>query len=206
MPSMAGLTRRQMLASLSAVFVAQPFTSPIRVRALNHFGLAVADPKRSVDFYQGLFGMPMRGRIGSLTLLQIGRGPQFISIGPVEANGGPSINHYCLGVDGFNLDRVLASLAARGISKADAVAPMKVHVNMRGPAMGGANDGTPDLNFGDPDGISVQLQDASYCGGAGPLGNICKAPEPSPTKGLIALRDVSHLTIFSGDAQRSNKF
>jgi catechol 2,3-dioxygenase-like lactoylglutathione lyase family enzyme len=200
------MTRRQMLASLSAAFVAQPFMPPIRVRALNHFGLAVADPKRSVDFYQGLFGMPVRARMGSLTLLQIGSGPQFISIGPVEANGAPSINHYCLGVEGFSLDRVLASLAAHGISKADAVAPMKVHVNMRGPEMGGAKEGTPDLNFGDPDGISVQLQDARYCGGAGPLGNICKEPEPSPKKGLLALRDISHLTIFSGDAQRSNKF
>jgi len=221
MRDMPRLTRREML-TLSAASTAQLFgprfawagapaqsaggASTIRVRTLNHFGLAVSDPKRSVDFYQGLFGMPVRAKIGSLTLLQIGAGPQFISIGPVEANASPSINHYCLGVEGFNLDRVLATLASHGVTKADAVAPMKVHVNMRGPAMGGAKDGTPDLNFGDPDGISVQLQDVSYCGGAGALGNVCAAPAAAPKRGLMALRDVSHLTIFASDAARSNKF
>src|SRR5262249_61713170 len=49
-------------------------------------------------------------------------------------------------------------------------------------------------------------QDVSYCGGSGPLGNVCRAVEPSPKKGLLALRDLSHLTIFSSDAARSNRF
>ena len=219
MPGMSRLTRRQLLLSLPALAVAprapaQPFTGlvaqhfraaqspsgspPIRVRSLNHFGLAVSDPKRSVDFYQGLFGMPVQARAGTTTILRLGNGPQFISIAPVAGGAAPSITHYCLGVESFNLDRVLTSLAARGVAKADAVGPMKVNVAMR--------DGTPDLLFGDPDGIVCQLQDASYCGGSGPLGNVCKAPEPSPKKGLLALRDLSHLTIFSTDAPRSNKF
>src|SRR5260370_38908866 len=34
---------------------------------------------------------------------------------------------------------------------------------------------------------------------------MCGAPERAP-KGLLALRDYSHLTIFSTDSQRSNKF
>ena len=50
-----------------------------------------------------------------------------------------------------------------------------------------------------------QLQDQRYCGGSGPLGNVC-AVETSPQKALIALKDLSHLTIFSTDAARSNKF
>ena len=216
MPSMSGLTRRQLLGSLSAAYVAQPFAyvakdfsaartaqtgsaSPtIHVRALNHFGLAVSDPKRSIDFYQGLFGMPVQARVGTTTILRLGGGPQFISIAPIEGGAAPSITHYCLGVEGFNLDRVLASLAAHGVARADAIGPMKANVSMR--------DGTPDLLFGDPDGIVCQLQDASYCGGSGPLGNVCKSVEPSSKKGLIALRDVSHLTIFATDAARSNKF
>jgi catechol 2,3-dioxygenase-like lactoylglutathione lyase family enzyme len=66
--------------------------------------------------------------------------------------------------------------------------------------------GRLDLNFGDPDGIQCQLQDVSYCGGTGALGNVCTAAEASSTKGLIALKDMSHLTIFSSDAARANKF
>ena len=78
---------------------------------------------------------------------------------------------------------------------------MKALVESRGPDMNGAKEGTAELSFGDPDGIVCQLQDAGYCGGAGPLGNVCGAPERAP-KGLLALRDYSHLTIFSSDSQR----
>ena len=216
---MSAMSRRQLLLSLPALAIvpglrrapwsvaAAPLagTPPIRVRTLSHFGLAVADPKRSVEFYQGLFGMPIQARSGTTTLLRVGAGPQFISIAPA-GNSAPAISHYCLGVDGFDVERIMATLAAHGVAKSDAAAPMKAAVTRRGPDAGGAKDGTPDLLFGDPDGIVCQLQDASYCGGAGALGNMCPAPEPAAKKGPIALRDLSHLTIFVTDAQRSNKF
>jgi len=219
MRTMSGITRRQLLASLSVAAVsrravgapvderaAQLFRAaqagaagpPIRVRTISHFGLAVSDPKRSVDFYQGLFGMPVQARVDTTTILRVGAGPQFISIAPAAASAAPSINHYCLGIENFAVDRVLAALAAHGVTKGDAAGPMKVAVTMR--------DGTPDLLFGDPDGIVCQLQDVSYCGGSGPLGNVCRTVEPSPKKGLLALHDLSHLTIFSSDASRSNRF
>jgi catechol 2,3-dioxygenase-like lactoylglutathione lyase family enzyme len=216
---MSAMTRRQLLSSLPVLAVApvaqafrpadaglkpcatfrmtpQAGASPIRVRTLSHFGLAVTDPKRSVDFYRNLFGLPIQARAGANTILRIGAGPQFISIGPAE-NAAPSINHFCLGVENFNVDRIMAALAAHGVVKGDAAGPMKAAVTMR--------DGTPDLLFGDPDGIVCQLQDQRYCGGSGPLGNVC-AVETSPQKSLIALKDLSHLTIFSTDAARSNKF
>lgn len=214
MRPMTAISRRQLLLSLPGLALA-PRLVPrlfaqaaptLRVRAINHIGLAVSDPKRSIDFYQGLFGMPVRGRQGAMTLLQLGPGPQFIAIAPAASGAAPSITHYCLGVEGFNVDRALAALAARGVEKAAAIGPMKALIESRGPDMNGAKEGTTELSFGDPDGIVCQLQDAGYCGGAGPLGNMCGAGEPSPRKGLLALRDLSHLTIFSTDAQRSNKF
>jgi catechol 2,3-dioxygenase-like lactoylglutathione lyase family enzyme len=175
----------------------QAAAQQIRVRTLSHFGLAVSDPKRSVEFYRNLFGLPIQARTGQNTILRVGAGPQFISIGPA-GTAAPSINHFCLGVEGFNIDRVLATLAAHGVTKAADTAPMKVAVTVR-------DGGTSDLLFGDPDGIVCQLQDQRYCGGSGPLGNVC-AVETSPQKALIALKDLSHLTIFSTDAARSNKF
>src|SRR5580704_4249256 len=199
---MPELTRRQLLMSLPAVALASPALSqsaPIPVRSLNHFGIAVSDPKRSVDFYQGLFGMPVAARSEGQTIVRVGTGPQFISIGPVEAGESPRITHYCLGVEGFNADRLLATLARHGVLKSDSIGPMKASVETR-------NSGRLDLSFGDPDGIECELQDASYCGGTGPLGNVCGASEPLPKKGLIALKDMSHLTIFSTDSAHSNKF
>jgi catechol 2,3-dioxygenase-like lactoylglutathione lyase family enzyme len=217
------LSRRDLLLSLPALamarrVLAQATDPPIRVRALNHMTLAVSDPQRSVKFYQGLFGMPIQARQGATTLLRIGSGPQFLAVS-AAGSAAPAINHFCLSVDGFDVDRVLKALADRGVTRSDTAGasngggggsnagPMKARVRMRGPDAGGAKEGTPELYFGDPDGIVVQLQDASYCGGAGVLGNICPAsPEPSPKKGLLAVRDLSHFTIGVSNAERSNAF
>ena len=51
--------------------------------------------------------------------------------------------------------------------------PMVHYVTMRMENRGGAPGGTPELYFTDPDGIAIQLQDVSYCGGGGYLGNTC---------------------------------
>src|SRR5438132_1120966 len=78
---------------------------------------------------------------------------------------GPNINHICLAADNFNVDRIVGILAQHGFTKSDERGPMRVTVRMRGPEAGGGKEGTPELYFGDPDGIVIQLQDPRYCGG-----------------------------------------
>ena len=185
----------------------------IPVRSLSHMTLTVTDPKRSIEFYQGLFGMPVQARQGPTTVLRIGNGPQFLALngGP---NAKPGINHFCLTTEHFNVDRVLKILAEHGVTKADPAGrggglsggAMKARVRMRGENLGGAKEGTAELYIGDPDGLVVQLQDTTYCGGAGLLGEVCTSPEPSPHKGVIAVRDLSHFTLFVSDAERSRAF
>src|SRR5262245_38122930 len=69
----------------------------ITLRSINHMALFVTDLKRSLEFYQGLFGMPIRSRQGPNTvLLEIGSGPQFMAL--VGANAKPGINHLCFSV------------------------------------------------------------------------------------------------------------
>jgi catechol 2,3-dioxygenase-like lactoylglutathione lyase family enzyme len=194
---------------------AQTSGARIRVTGINHVTLSVSDVKRSVDFYQGLFGMPVVSRQGMTTNLQIGAGPQFLGVSAAGATA-PNINHLCLGVDDFNVDRLTRILEQHGVTKTDAAGnagggglsggPLRMRVRMRGPDAGGASEGTPELYFSDPDGIVIQLQDPRYCGGAGPLGTQCAAPEPAPKKGVLALRSWSHCTIFGSDAARSNSF
>jgi catechol 2,3-dioxygenase-like lactoylglutathione lyase family enzyme len=217
---MPEISRRDVLLSLPALAAArhvfaQAGSPPIRVRGINHVTLAVSDVRRSVDFYQGLFGMPVASRQGTTTNLQIGAGPQFLGVSAAGANP-PNINHLCLGVDNFDVDRISASLARRGVKKTDVAGnatgggllggPMLMRVRTRGPEAGGDRSGTPELYFTDPDGIVVQLQDSRYCGGGGALGNVCPPPEAAPKKGLLALHDWSHLTNFVSDAARSNAF
>jgi catechol 2,3-dioxygenase-like lactoylglutathione lyase family enzyme len=213
------LTRRQILKSLPALAIAPrafaQAAAPIRVRGINHVTLSVSDVKQSVDFYQGLFGMPVISRQGMTANLQIGAGPQFLGVSSAGSSS-PSINHICLGVDDFKVDRITAVLSQRGITKTDTPGnagggglgggPMHMRVRMRGPEAGGTKEGTPELYFSDPDGVVMQLQDPRYCGGGGALGNVCPPPEPSPKKGLLALRGWSHCTIFGSDGARANGF
>jgi catechol 2,3-dioxygenase-like lactoylglutathione lyase family enzyme len=213
------MTRRSLLLSLPAiaaarsVLTAQGAAPTMRIRGFNHMTLSVSDPKQSLDFYQGLFGLPIQSRQGdSSTQLRVGSGPQYISLSKAAAGSTPNIGHYCLTVDDFSVDRVLSVLAAHGVQKAEGTGgglsggPMKVRVRMRGPENGGAPGGTPEIYVGDPDGIILQIQDPKYCGGGGVLGDSCSRVEPSPKKGLIQLKDYNHFTIAASDAARSNQF
>jgi len=202
-------------ALMAARHVLAQTAAPMRVRGINHVTLAVSDVKRSVDFYQGLFGMPVISRQGTTTNLQIGAGPQFLGVS-AAGSGPPRLDHLALGVEDFSVERVTRILAQHGLTRVDAAAgtgggalsggPMKMRIRMRGADAGGAREGTPEIYIGDPNGFVIQLQDPRYCGGAGPLGNVCPAPEPSSRRGLLALRGWSHCTNSVPDPTASRTF
>jgi catechol 2,3-dioxygenase-like lactoylglutathione lyase family enzyme len=196
--------RRGFLASIPAVLaahrlMAQGGASQIRVNGLSQITLTVSDPRRSLDFYQGLFGMPVQARQGTTTYLRIGAGPRFLAIVPAAPGERPSISRFGMGVEQFKVENVLEILAQHGVTPEDPatntsarVAAMKVRVVTRG--------NTREMFVGDPAGIVFQLHDVSYCGGSGPLGNMCQ-PEAAPKKGLLAVKDMSHFTINASSAQ-----
>lgn len=76
-------------------------------------------------------------------------------------------------VEDFNVEQILTVLADHGVTRNDSGGPMTVRVRIRGLENGGAKEGTPELYLTDAEGIVVQLQDVSYCGGSGYLGNVC---------------------------------
>ena len=158
------ISRRRLLVSLPALALApraftQSESQTIPVKGINHVTLSVSDLKRSVDFYQGLFGMPVLSRQGTTEAnLQIGNGPQFLGLASARSNA-PNINHVCLGVENFNIDRLKGILRRHGITDGEGAEPMRMRVRMRGPEAGGGKDGTPEFSFRDPDGIVIQLQD-----------------------------------------------
>jgi catechol 2,3-dioxygenase-like lactoylglutathione lyase family enzyme len=204
---MSALSRRDLLLSLPGLAVAsrllaQAGPQPLRVRGLSQVTLAVSDVARSLAFYQGLFGLPIQSRHGSSVLLRLGSGPRFIAL--TEAGAAPPhIDNWGLSVENFEVGRVLEALNAFGISRAIggqglSGGAMHVKVTTRGD--------TPELFVGDPDGLVMQLQDPSYCGGSGPLGSVCGAPEPAPAGAPLPLVDISHLTVNVTDAQASNAF
>src|SRR5258708_5229422 len=114
------LTRRNLLLSLPAVAaasraaLAQTAGATIRLRAFNHVTIRVSDFKRSLEFYQGLLGMPIQGHQGATVSLRIGSGPQHFGMSAAAANEKVGIHHFCMTADGFSVDGVLKLLAARG--------------------------------------------------------------------------------------------
>ena len=152
----------------------------IAVQDFNHFTNNVADPQRANTFYGDIFGARPQVYQATAAALDIdGGGPQFLMFtgGSGRAGGPGVINHLCFSMEGYDTEAVLAALADYGIRpRAEGEAnttPLISYVSMRMPNRGGAPGGTPELYFTDPDGLRMQLQDVSYCGGGGVLGNIC---------------------------------
>jgi catechol 2,3-dioxygenase-like lactoylglutathione lyase family enzyme len=205
------LRRRAFLGGLSALALAPGVLaetatpSPISVVAINHTKIRVSDPARSLQWYQGLFGLPIVARQGKTVILRIGEGPQFLAIDG-QASRKPGIVHMGLSIDGFDANQVLQSLKAHGSASSKEIG-IKARIQTRAPELGGAPSGTPELFLEDPDGITVQLQDRSYCGGGGKTGNKCLTkPKPAPKKGLLNLRDYNHFTTFVSDRDRTVAF
>ena len=205
------VTRRAFLGSMAAVaaapsIFAQGSRPPLPGTSLNHMTLSVTDIGRSLEFYQGLFGMPIAARQAGTLVLRIGDGPQFLALSGGNANASRSINHLCLTIDDFDADRVVRILGEHGVMPASGGGAMRVRIRQRGEEFGGAPGGTPELYFGDPDGVVVQIQDSTYCGGKGVLREVCDVVEPPSFPGVFNLRDLNHFTIFVSDQARSIAF
>ena len=155
-----------------------PTSGVLRLRGLNHFTLNVSNPDRSRAFYRALLGLSTKGYQGTTPMLGFDRGGEFISMAGGTANGAtqgkPNIAHVCLLIDDFEPKRVAERLSQVGIKSSSVPAgPLSTYVSLRMPDRNGAPEGTPELYLLDPDGNYIQLQDASYCGGSGYLGNRC---------------------------------
>lgn len=151
------MSRRQLLGALALVAAAPAVPADAEpvgaVKSMNHVSIFVPDVKKSMAFYQDLFGMPLLTRQDPGVNLNAGTG--FLGIYPTQGGSSTgSINHLCFGMDNFSADAVLKELTARGV---------QASIRMRGE--------TKELYFTDPDGIRVQLQDVRYKGGVGVLGD-----------------------------------
>lgn len=146
---------------------------------INHFTVFVNDGAGANAFYQDIFGLSVQAYQGpGSQVTGIGDGYQFVMY-PGPFPGGEdapaNMHHACFNMNNFNVEEILSTLSEHGLSPQgeNPIGPMMHYVSRRMPARGGAEGGTPEVYFTDPDGILMQLQDASYCGGGGYLGNEC---------------------------------
>ena len=155
------LRRRDLVALLTALVAApqavraQP-AAALKAATLNHASLIVSDLDRSVAFYQRTFGLSVKSTQQGGVNLAVG--VAFLGIYQGGANAMPHINHICFGIRSFDPAATVAALEAQGL-----------------PAESRPRDGVTQVYTADPDNLRVQLQDVSFCGGVGPLGNECRA-------------------------------
>ena len=128
---------------------------PIPVKTLNHVRMIVPNAQRALAWHLKLTDMRLVMDRGPTKILRVGSGPQFVAL--IEGNGPEAFHpHVGFGVQGLSADQIIARLGEHGIA-----------------AQKTLRDGTPEILFDSPDGIEIQLQDVSYCGGRGPLGSMC---------------------------------
>lgn len=131
------MSRRDVVCGLAALATAPraaaQSSSGFRGLEMNHIALNVADVARSRDFYRELLDLPVLTDSPEACFLGLGEG-NFLSL----FRGNSGFNHYCIGIEDFELGRVTDELSRRGL-------------NPRQP------DGTNRVYFDDPDGLEVQL-------------------------------------------------
>jgi catechol 2,3-dioxygenase-like lactoylglutathione lyase family enzyme len=82
--------------------------------SVNHISLYVSNLERSTNFYQRTFGCTVNKRDGNNQLVF---GKNFLVLRPGNPPG--KVDHFAIGVDGFNKDAVTADLKARGATPVD---------------------------------------------------------------------------------------
>jgi catechol 2,3-dioxygenase-like lactoylglutathione lyase family enzyme len=140
------ISRRGLVRGLVPLLAAAPAPAAdtLTVKSLNHVTLFVSDIERSRLFYQDLFTAPVVSK--QANGINLAAGPASF-IGLYKAGqGAPSINHFCLGIDG-TVETASSVLEKHGI---------KPTIRDR--------DGVKELYFRDPDNVQVQLQNADYRG------------------------------------------
>ena len=160
---------------------ASPAPSPGRfnLHEINHFTAFVNDGAGANEYYQQAFDLDVQAYQGpGSPVTGIGDGYQFVMYaGPFPGQGQTpaNIHHACFNMHDFDESDILTKLTDFGLTaRGDRqTGPLMHYVSRRMPERGGAEGGTPEIYFTDPDGILMQLQDTSYCGGGGYLGNEC---------------------------------
>jgi catechol 2,3-dioxygenase-like lactoylglutathione lyase family enzyme len=157
---------------------------PFQLKSINHVTLTIANGAREKEFYQTVFGLPVRAMQGDGVTLAVGEGTDGIVFNTVanDPNTISAINHACFTIENFDTERVMAILIANGLEPIETgipslIKPLTCRVRWRQRANNGGGPtsplGTPEVYFTDPDNLRIQIQDLSYCGGSGRLGQIC---------------------------------
>ena len=153
-----GMSRRELVAALAGIVAAaatpvsaqgDAVTKVAQGRTINHVSMAVTHVEKSAAFYKALLGLKEVSRPGNGGI-NLGLSDGFLGLYKLPNPG--TVNHFCIGVDDFDPDKMADRLKQQGI---------QATVD-RNPA--NRTSGGDQLYFNDPDNTRVQLGANGYQG------------------------------------------
>lgn len=123
------LSRRELVGALAALSVtgsaAFAADTGFQSAGINHVSVTASNLQRSVDFYSRVFNLtPQPRNAANLVQLNVGRTAHL----SLRQGTNPRFDHFAIGVENFNKDRVVADLKARGAMPIDGGDGAGLHV------------------------------------------------------------------------------
>lgn len=123
------LSRRELVGALAALSVtgsaAFAADTGFQGAGINHVSVTASNLQRSVDFYSRVFNLtPQPRTAANLVQLNVGRTAHL----SLRQGTNPRFDHFAIGVENFNKDRVVADLRARGAMPIDGGDGAGLHV------------------------------------------------------------------------------
>ena len=114
------LTRRELIGALALLAggAAAAPAATLRSASINHVSVLVTDMARSIDFYGRVFGLTLVNEDKANKIARLGAGGKVLVSLRIEPPPGV-IDHFAIGVDGFNREAVTADLKGFGLTPAD---------------------------------------------------------------------------------------
>ena len=122
---------------------------PFAIVALDHIVLKTADLDRSVAFYTQILGCELVRKLEQPVLYQLRAGDSLIDLRQVStAPSDANVDHFCLRIQPFNKDALLAYLRSKGVACGEVAERY------------GATGFGPSVYIEDPDGNCIELKGA----------------------------------------------
>ena len=139
----------------------------LQIKQLDHLVLRVSDLKAMMGFYIDVIGCSLEKTQEALGLYQLRAGSSLIDLvpvdGPLGLKGGAApgkearnLDHFCLQIEPFDADAIIAHLKAHGAEPAPVA------------SRDGAKGQGPSIYVPDPEGNVVELKGPPWPDGVGP--------------------------------------
>lgn len=134
------LSRRDLISGLSmlaagAASAEAAQNAALKGMTIDHISIQVSDLQKSIAFYQNVFGLSIMSEDKPNEIVRLGTRKIIVSLH--HKNPTAVVDHFAIGVEGFNRDAVTQELKRRGIEPQDNL--------------------DAGFHIKDPEGISVQI-------------------------------------------------